>query len=151
MFRQLLTNKNLPENTRSEISDIVARAESKPNSFVPLHSSIIDTLKLDSVYQFPEKVSVLIDGGCKSATEQFLLLAKQSQKVTVYGAENSGGALDYANLNTIITPSGYWYASVPTTRTTRLPDNPVDPMGISPDHLVNKDVDLLDYVLKINE
>jgi hypothetical protein len=69
--------------------------------------------------------------------------------VTIYGYENSGGALDYSNLNFIFTPSGYWYVAVPTTRSTRLPENPVDPIGIKPNVLVDKKIkDIIEWVSK---
>lgn len=140
MFDEFLNNPEIPADTKLNIKKIVSKAKNNPNSFVPLSENKVDTLTLNSTTEFPKKVSIIIDRNCKSSTEQFLLLAKQSKKVTIYGYENSGGALDYSNLNFILTPSGYWYASVPTTRTTRLPDNPVDPNGIKPDVLVDKKI-----------
>lgn len=149
MFEDLLTNPEIPEDSKNSIRKIVTNAKSYPNSFVPLSDNKVDTLQLNSVTEFPKKVSIVIDSNCKSSTEQFLLLAKQSKKTTIYGYTNSGGALDYSNLNFVLTPSGYWYASVPTTRTTRLPENPVDPMGIKPDVFVPKKIkNMVEWILK---
>jgi hypothetical protein len=148
VFEDFLTNPDVPEESKKTVETIVANGKKNPNQFVPMSENKIDTLVLDSVRESPKKVSVLIDQNCKSATEQFLLLAKQSKKTTLYGMTNSGGALDYANLNFVETPSGYWYASVPTTRTRRLPEFPVDPKGIAPDVLVDKRVkDLAQWVM----
>ncbi|MAX81763.1 MAG: hypothetical protein CL843_16495 [Crocinitomicaceae bacterium] len=147
LFRDLLSNPHLPEADKKDIQRIVKKTEKHPNQFILLSENRVDTLTLDTVLPYPQKVSILIDKGCKSATEQFLLKAQQSEKVTLYGTENSGGALDYANLNTVILPSGYWYVSLPTTRTTRLPNNPVDPDGIAPDVKVAKGTDVLEFVL----
>lgn len=147
MFDEFLNNPEIPADSKLNIQKIVSKAKNNPNSFVPLSENKVDTLTINSITEFPKKVSVIIDRDCKSSTEQFLLLAKQSKKTTIYGQTNSGGALDYSNLNFILTPSGYWYASVPTTRTTRLPDNPVDPNGIKPDVLVDKKIkDIIQWV-----
>jgi hypothetical protein len=140
MFDEFLNNPEIPADSKLNIQKIVSKAKNNPNSFVPLSENKVDTLIMNSTTEFPKKVSIIIDRDCKSSTEQFLLLAKQSKKTKIYGYTNSGGALDYSNLNFILTPSGYWYASVPTTRTSRLPDNPVDPNGIKPDVLVDKKV-----------
>jgi hypothetical protein len=140
MFEDLLSNPDIPSEGKEMIRQIVEKGKSNINSFIDISDNKVDTIYLDKVAQYPQKVSVIIDKECKSATEQFLLLAKQSAKVRIYGKENSGGALDYSNLNFIVTPSGYWYASVPTTRTNRLPDNPVDPHGITPHIIIPKEV-----------
>jgi hypothetical protein len=149
LFEQYLGNPNVPEDTKQEIGRIVSTAKANPGTFVPLREQLVDTIRFDTVMERPDKVSVLIDGRCTSATEEFLLKAKQSAKTTIYGAESSGGALDYSNLNPVITPSGFWYATVPTTRSNRLPTHPVDPHGIAPDVLIGEGVgDMVEYVMQ---
>ncbi|MFN7118979.1 MAG: hypothetical protein ACK4TA_19425 [Saprospiraceae bacterium] len=56
-----------------------------------------DTLVLDKIQNYPKKVVILIDHKCVSSTEQFLLSAIQSEKVTLMG-QASGGVLDYSNM-----------------------------------------------------
>lgn len=80
----------------------------------------------------PLRVAVLIDGGCGSSCEEFLLAVKQSFSVKLVG-RRSYGALDYSNLRPFGLPSGQrqlWYA---TSRSKRLPHLPVDLAGIPPD------------------
>lgn len=149
MFEDLLNIPDLPIADKLNIERIVKAAKANPNSFVPLFQNDIDTLTLSGSTAFPKKVSIIIDEHCKSSTEQFLLLAKQSKKTTIYGKSNSGGALDYSNLNFVLTPSGFWYASVPTTRSARLPEYPVDPYGIKPDVFIDKKTkDVVAWVMK---
>ena len=50
-------------------------------SFVNLNNTKISIQKLDTVYQFPKNVGIIIHKGNGSTTEQFLLAAKQSKKV----------------------------------------------------------------------
>ncbi len=148
LFESFLTNPEIPLESKLNIQKIVDKARNNPLTFVPLSDNKVDTLVLDSVMEYPKKVSIIIDRNCKSSTEQFLLLVKQSRKTVIYGKTNSGGALDYSNLNFIVTPSSYWYASVPTTKTTRLPENPVDPNGIKPDQLIDGNrSDIIKWIL----
>lgn len=149
LFVDLLENPDVPNDLKPGIERIVSAGRNNPNSFVAMTEHRIDTLMMNEVLDYPKRVSVVIDDNCKSATEQFLLLAKQSAKVTVYGKTASGGALDYSNLNFVVTPSGYWYASVPTTRTTRIPEQPVDPNGIAPDVFIGRDVkDVISWLIE---
>lgn len=149
LFEQYVDNPNLPAETRRQIETIVKKGKANPNTFVLLGENETDTIELKETKAFPKKVSIIIDKECMSATEEFLLKARQSSKTTIYGYESTGGALDYSNLNPVFTPSGYWYATVPTTRSGRLPENPVDPNGIEPDIKVDSAVkDLIDFVMK---
>jgi len=80
----------------------------------------------------PERVAILIDRGCGSTCEEFLLAVRQSSSVKLLGRRTSG-SLDYSNLRPHDLPSGerqLWYA---TSRSQRLPDMPVDVTGIQPD------------------
>ena len=108
-FEELLTNEYIPEDAKNQIRDIVTRGKQAPNQFVPFATNRIDTIRMDQIKAYPKKVSVLMDKECISATEQFLLNARQSKKTRIYGYSNSGGAIDYVNLNFVFTPSKLWY------------------------------------------
>jgi len=82
--------------------------------------------------QRPSRVAILIDGGCASSCEEFLLAVRQSYSVKLIG-RRSFGSLDFSNLRPFALPSGervLWYA---TSRSLRIPDLPVDLAGIPPD------------------
>lgn len=83
----------------------------------------------------PQKVAVLMDKDCGSACEQFLLTVRQGFGVKLLGRP-SYGALDYSNMRPFALPSGrreLWYA---TSRSLRLPQLPVDTLGVLPDILL---------------
>ncbi len=83
----------------------------------------------------PQKVAVLMDKDCGSSCEQFLLTARQGFGVKLLGRP-SFGALDYSNMRPYALPSGrrdLWYA---TSRSLRLPQLPVDTLGVLPDILL---------------
>lgn len=133
MFRELLTNPDLPAESRSYVATLVARMEAAPNTFVAMSAQRTDTTRLPQVQPFPRRVGILVDHGCASSTEEFLLAARQSRKVTLFGRQNTAGALDYANVRMVALPSGLFEVGVPTTRSTRLPEHPFDPVGLKPD------------------
>jgi hypothetical protein len=87
----------------------------------------------------PARVAVLVDHGCGSSCEQFLLEARTSFRVKLLGRP-SYGALDYSNLRRHSLPSGR-VLNYATSRTTRLPDMMIDQIGIAPDLLLPKPAD----------
>jgi len=93
----------------------------------------------NAIQENPRHVAVLIDGAGSSG-EEFLLTARQSVKVTLYGQSNSAGVLDYANVVLAPSPSGRFNIAWPTSRSLRLPGYPVDRGGIAPDVRIPADV-----------
>jgi hypothetical protein len=89
----------------------------------------------------PRRVAVLADGGCASSCEEFLLEARRSRKATLYGAP-SAGLLDYSNVVPADAaapsaagpgvPGSTLTLVSPTTRSARLPTEPVDNVGVPP-------------------
>jgi hypothetical protein len=80
----------------------------------------------------PSRVAILMDSGCGSSCEEFLLSVRQSFQVKLMGRP-SFGSLDYSNLRAHTLPSGQrvlWYA---TSRSNRLPGLSVDVAGVQPD------------------
>ncbi|MGB8840488.1 MAG: hypothetical protein WCC64_05420 [Aliidongia sp.] len=93
--------------------------------------------RLDRIMPFPKRVAILLDNAGSTA-EQFLLEARQSHKVTLFGQRNSAGVLDFANVVSMPTPSGRFTIHWAISRSMRVPDDPVDPDGIVPDVLIPK-------------
>ncbi len=110
----------------------IARMAAAVGTFVPGGRQVFSVERLDSILPFPKRVVVLIDNA-GSTSEEFLLEARQSRKVTLFGKENSAGVLDFANVVGMPTPSGRHRVSWATSRSMRLPGDPVDPDGIAPD------------------
>lgn len=92
-----------------------------------------ETVKRDTVFLYPKKVGIIINDGNASSAEQFLLDAKESTKVLLFGNCNTAGVLDYSNAISEKLPSIKYELTFPMTRSRRLPDNPIDNIGISPD------------------
>jgi hypothetical protein len=108
--------------------------------FVPGVPHPFEIVRLDEVRENPSRVAVLIDRAASSA-ENFLLDARQSRKVTLMGQENSAGVIDYGEMVGTAAPSGRFELHWATSRSLRLPLDPVDPDGLAPDVRIPSDVD----------
>jgi hypothetical protein len=117
----------------------VQRMEAARGGFAPGEPYPFQIVRRDSVAANPVRAAVLIDGAA-SAAENFLLAARQSRKVTLMGQANSAGVLDFGDMMPAAAPSGRFVLSWPTTRSLRLPHDPVDPDGVPPDVAIPADV-----------
>lgn len=131
--------KVIADELRTDAPDVAtyldaqnARMAENLGAFVLGGEKVFSVERLDTVLPFPKRVAVLIDGA-GSTGEQFLLEARQSRKVTLFGKENSAGVLDFANTVGMPTPSGRFRVYWATSRSMRVPGDPVDPDGIAPD------------------
>lgn len=86
----------------------------------------------DTIYPYPRKIALLIHKQNASAAEQFILEAKESDKVVLFGNENTRGAIDLSNVFQVSTPQGWFELGFPTTRSCRCPEIIIDGIGISP-------------------
>ena len=94
---------------------------------------LADTLALEEVLPYPQKVALLINRNTAGSAELFTLLARQSKKVTVMG-ENSGGSLDYSNVMSMNTVCPSITLKMPINRQLWLEDFfSVDKAGIKPE------------------
>lgn len=93
-------------------------------------------VKNDTIYSMPRKVGIIINEGNASSSEQFLLAARQSDKAILFGNCNTAGVLDYSNGTSNPLPSNKYQLWCPMTRSKRLPENPIDNIGIAPDVII---------------
>ncbi|WP_118976572.1 S41 family peptidase [Taibaiella koreensis] len=111
-----------------------------------------DTFKQDYVYEYPKKISIIVNFGCQSACEIFLLDAKHSSRVRLFG-EHTMGAIDYLNFYPQNTPSGKYKLYIATTRRNIPPgESRLDGKGIEPDvQISDSETDWVDFVKRYYE
>lgn len=91
-----------------------------------------DTLVPESKHAFPEKIILLVNGVCKSSTEDFILALKPGKKVIVAG-ERTGGVADFEETVDVNLPCPSLILYHPIGISNRLPIQPIDGVGIQPD------------------
>jgi hypothetical protein len=91
------------------------------------------TIVNDTIYPMPRRIGIIINEGNASSAEQFILEAKNSSKTILFGNCNTAGVLDYSNAVSETLPGGEFELVYPMTRSRRLPEQPIDNVGIAPD------------------
>ena len=101
------------------------------------------TLREDSPVSFkkvspsPRRIAVIIDNQVASNAENLILaLQSVSNRVVLYGREPTLGCVDYVNPRPFAIPSRDMVVNIPTTRSARLPEHPIDPTGITPEVII---------------
>lgn len=143
LYENILTDQLLPGKEKHYINSLIAGLKSNENGYLREPDEIYSS---PVIYTHPEKVSILMDGGCSSATEMFILKAKQSKKVTLFG-QRSAGIMDYSDLvgpRALSCP--YLVLWCPTSRSARLPQYPIDNIGIMPDVEISSQENWIDFV-----
>lgn len=100
--------------------------------FVNTEDSSYSIQEINFAENSPRNVVILIDKGVASSGEYFLLAAKQSKKVKTLGTVTYGG-LDYGAGRQFYFGCPEYKLYLPTFRSLRLPDYPIDNIGIQPD------------------
>ena len=130
-FEQLSQMNGNPEWLESRLKKC---RESANGSFVLFGDSLI-TIEYDSIYEKPIKAAIIIDKYVMSSGEQMLLeVQATSNRVTIYGRDNTMGCLDFSNVRPAAElPNGKGTLAIPTTRSCRLSNKGIDETGIQPD------------------
>ncbi len=137
------------EKYSEEIEDVksdLKRMEGKIGQFIPYNAeSNFGFTERDSIFSFPQRVAILVDGRCASSTEKLVLIAKQSKKVKILGTPTYG-AIDYVSVREFEFDCSNYKLYMPTVRMMRLPEYPLDNIGIQPDIYMDKFVeDWIEY------
>lgn len=130
--------------------DVAARMRANPGKFITMLSDdkafSMDTLP--AVLPYPQKIAIVCNHNNGSTDEQFLLEAKQSKKVKIYGT-STGGMLDISNMNFVNSPDGKFSIGYCMSKSFRIPDFCIDGVGIQPDCFIDAAIapsDWIDYV-----
>lgn len=118
--------------------------------FVNVDSTAVTIKKYDTIYKYPKNVGIIINKNNGSSAEQFLLAAKQSSKVKLFGT-STYGVLDISNMYFVESPCQDYKLGYSLTRSLRIPDMAIDDTGIQPDYYLGKNIPKykwLEFVLK---
>ncbi len=127
-----------PSQDAEWVSTLISKMKKNIGKFI-LRSNDTE-VKRDKVLRNPRKVAILINRNCASSAEEFLLNARESQKVLLFG-EPTSGTLDYSNVMIVPCPSMVFKFGYATTRSRRLPRFSVDRDKIQPNVYLNYNTD----------
>ena len=139
LFEKALKEGTIKKGREKETEAFVDSLKKYKNSFYQPPN--FKTITSDTIYKTPQMVSVIIDDYCASSCEEFILSAKNSAKTTIFGTQTLG-VLDYSNSDSEDLLTKGFRIRYPMTRSTRLPEFPIDNIGIKPDVEINLPVNL---------
>ena len=142
----VLKDPNIPSESRTQIQKLIDKMKLQENQNVNIVEDWTDSSYTPLL--FPKNVVILINKGCASSTEQFLLEAIQSKKVTLMG-QNTSGSLDYSNLRESNFCEMPYTLYTPTTRSRRIDiGEGIDGIGIKPTIYLTEQQDWIQEALK---
>ena len=140
--KYLLGLKKDTEKNKVEIQDLekrILQLKAKPGKYVIYDNEKIHINSVGPYNNGPSQIVVLANNHTASAAENFLLLAKQSKKTKIIGVPSSG-VLDYANAMFFEYGCDNYKLLMPTYKSFRLPEYPIDNIGIQPDIYLDEGV-----------
>lgn len=147
LYKLTLSNPNFSEDDKNAFREIIKMLEENIGSMVKISDP--DTTYFPTEITNPKKIGIIINEGTTSTAELFLLWAKQSQKVTVFGT-HTRGALDYTEIGTTRgLPCPYLGYTCPMGMTEHKVYPFIDNKGIKPDIEISENVpDWTKYVIQ---
>jgi len=137
----MTTQKALPLTSgfTQSFKEKYEKLQSRLSEFVNPYDNNMFTYRFDTVYEYPKNIGIIVNKGCASSTEQFLLEAKQSKKVKVFGT-NTLGAIDISNMYLAESPCKEFRLHYCLTRRLWLPELTFDDIGLQPDFYLDKSI-----------
>ncbi|MCD6566288.1 MAG: hypothetical protein J7K53_10135 [Bacteroidales bacterium] len=117
----------------------ISMFEGNIGKFVNTDTADIHINKIEIAKQSPKQIVILANKRTASSGEAFVLEAKQSKKVKILGTPTYG-AIDYASPCLFDFGCKDYKLMMPTWRDRRLPDYPIDNIGVQPDIYLDKSV-----------
>lgn len=152
-MESFLKEPDLSEEDKKWINSSLEKLNNNLGKFVNLDSSIVSTFTYDSIYTYPKQVGIIINGGCGSTTEQFILTAKQSRKVKLFGT-TTFGSLDVSNMYSVKSPCNDLELGYCLSKSFRIPQFTIDGKGLQPDYFLDTSIpnyEWLNFTMKTLE
>ena len=150
-MEEFANEANASAEDKKWVKEAIEKLSKNIGKFVNLNNSIVSIITYDTIYSYPKNVGIIINGGCGSTTEQFLLTAKQSKKVKLFGT-TTFGSLDISNMYFVKSPCNDLELGYCLSKSYRIPDFTIDGQGLQPDYYLDNTIPeykWIDFVNKI--
>lgn len=127
------------EEGKKKAKEWISIFKKKMGEFVNIDTTDVSINEIKLAERSPKQVVILVNRRTASSGEAFVLDAKQSKKVKILGTPTYG-ALDYGSASFFDIGCKKYKIMMPTWRSLRLPDYPIDNIGIQPDIYMDKSV-----------
>ena len=118
--------------------------------FISIDDDEIEKSEVKKIFLNPKNVGIIVNDRNASTTEEFLLIAKQSKKVKLFGT-TTFGALDISNMYFVKSPCEEFELGYCLTKSLRIPDMAIDSKGIQPDYYLDKSIPIYKWIEHTNE
>jgi len=108
--------------------------------FVNTYKTEIEIIEIEPANKSPKQIVIIVDENVASSAENFVFKARQSKKVKIIGTP-TGGVMDYGAVRPYKFECKNYQLNLPTFRSLRLPDYPIDNIGLQPDIYLDKSVE----------
>ena len=150
LFLEYSADTDLDEDTRRWAKKVYDKLQENLGKFVNVFDEDVSIFTQDTVYEYPKNVGIIINEGNASTTEQFILAAKQSKKVKLFGT-TTWGALDISNMASIESPCKEFNLAYCLSRSMRIPGMAIDDIGLQPDFYLDKTIPQRKWVEYVSE
>jgi len=127
------------EEGKKKANEWITLFKGKMGEFVNTDTTDIYINEIKLAEHSPKQVVILVNRRTASSGEAFVFDARQSKKVKILGTPTYG-ALDYGSASFFNFGCKNYKLMMPTWRSMRLPEYPIDNIGIQPDIYLDKSV-----------
>jgi len=149
-MEEFTTYPDFTEEDKKWAKDALEKLNKHIGEFVSIDSTTVTIETYDTIYPYPKNVGIVINEGNGSTAEQFLLAAKQSKKVKLFGT-TTVGVLDISNMYFINSPCNDFKLGYSLSRSKRIPDFTIDDKGIQPDYYIDNTISKYDWIYFVNK
>ncbi|MGH1516883.1 S41 family peptidase [Chryseobacterium sp. JK1] len=142
----------IPKEEREFLKKAYDKLNANLGKFVSLQddNSILSINKSEKIFPFPKNVGIIINKGNGSTAEEFLLAAKQSKKVKLFGT-TTAGVLDISNMYFLNSPCNEFKLGYSLSKSFRIPDMAIDEKGIQPDYFIDSTIPEHQWIDFVND
>ena len=139
MQKYLNNHPNINETEKDEMLQNIELYKNNIGKFVNTEKIEVYKDSLKPIDKSPKHIVIIINNSVGSSAENFVYKARQSKKVKIVGVPTVG-VMDYGSVRQYEFECKDYELFLPTFRSLRLPNYPIDNIGLQPDIYIDKSI-----------